>query len=151
VKGGMIVTGSGLVFATAADQKIHVYRSADGTELTSLPLGGPTSGQPAMYELDGRQFLIATAATKRGTAGPSGPTGLIAYAIPRRFSPSYNHARQPLSPRGARSLRSQAFRAWRRLTSGRGGGNSPVCGEHPAVARGEQVAARLVRGCSCPW
>ena len=46
VKGGMIVTGTGLLFATAADRKVHVYDSGNGTELTTLPLGGPTSGQP---------------------------------------------------------------------------------------------------------
>jgi quinoprotein glucose dehydrogenase len=89
VKGGLIVTGSGLLFATAADRKVHVYESATGTELTTLPLGGPTSGQPAMYELNGRQFLLVTASDKRGPNGPdalpaphAGPTGIIAYALP---------------------------------------------------------------------
>ena len=46
VKGGLIVTGTGLLFATAADRKVHVYDSATGAELATLPLGGPTSGQP---------------------------------------------------------------------------------------------------------
>jgi glucose dehydrogenase len=89
VKGGMIVTGTGLVFATAADRKVHVYDSKDGSEITSLPLGGPTSGQPSMFELGGRQYLLVTASANRGTIGPdalpapqTGPTGLIAYALP---------------------------------------------------------------------
>ncbi len=90
VKGGLIVTGTGLLFATAADQKVHVYDSANGTELTTLPLGGPTSGQPSMYEWGGRQYLLVTAssdpATTAGssgsTASPAGPTGLVAYALP---------------------------------------------------------------------
>jgi quinoprotein glucose dehydrogenase len=90
VKGGMVVTGAGLLFATAADRKVHVYDSANGDELSTLPLGGPTSGQPAMYEHDGRQFLLVTASGAPATTGPdaipaphTGPTGIVAYALPR--------------------------------------------------------------------
>ena len=89
VKGGLIVTGAGLLFATAADCKVHVYESATGAELTTLALGGLSSGQPAMYEHGGRQFLLVTASASQGAGGPaalplptSGPTGLIAYALP---------------------------------------------------------------------
>ena len=92
VKGGLIVTASGLVFATAADQKVHVYDSVTGKQLWETPLGGPTSGAPSMYELDGRQYLLVTAAgaPTRDGARPSidglpplkGPTGLVAYALP---------------------------------------------------------------------
>jgi quinoprotein glucose dehydrogenase len=89
VKNGLIVTGSGLLFATAADRKVHVYESATGVEITTLPLGGPTSGQPSMYEEGGRQFLLVTAASKLGPtpidlvpAPHTGPTGIVAYALP---------------------------------------------------------------------
>ncbi|BCS34912.1 glucose dehydrogenase [Luteitalea sp. TBR-22] len=89
VKGGLIVTGSGLVFATAADRKVHVYDSADGKELATFPLGGPTSGGPSMYEHGGRQYLLVTASATQPT-GPgavptphTGPTGLVAWALPR--------------------------------------------------------------------
>jgi quinoprotein glucose dehydrogenase len=89
VKGGLIVTGTGLVFATAADRKVHVYDSATGAELATFPLGGPTSGGPTMYEHGGRQVLLVTASPTQ-PSGPgavptphSGPTGLVAYALPR--------------------------------------------------------------------
>ncbi len=89
VKGGMVVTSTGLLFATAADRKVHVYDSANGNEITTLPLGGPTSGQPSMYERDGRQYLLVTASSTLGKIGPdalpahhSGPTGIVAYALP---------------------------------------------------------------------
>jgi glucose dehydrogenase len=89
VKGGLIVTGTGLVFATAADRKVHVYDTANGGELATLPLGGPTSGGPSMYEHGGRQYLLVTASAVQPT-GPgavptphTGPTGLVAYALPR--------------------------------------------------------------------
>jgi glucose dehydrogenase len=92
VKGGLIVTGTGLLFATAADRKVHVYDTSNGRELATLPLGGPTSGGPSMYEHGGRQYLLVTASPLNNLqpSGPGavptphkGPTGLIAYALPR--------------------------------------------------------------------
>jgi glucose dehydrogenase len=89
-KGGIIPTAAGLLFVTAADRKVHVYDSATGKELSALQLGGPTSGSPSMYELGGRQYLLVTAAGARGgrgadagAAAPAGPTGIVAYALPR--------------------------------------------------------------------
>jgi glucose dehydrogenase len=97
VKGGMVVTGAGLLFVTAADRRVHVYDDADGAELTTLPLGGPTSGQPSMYESGGRQYLLVTASKEATpaaaaaaaptranapTVAPPGPTGIVAYALP---------------------------------------------------------------------
>jgi hypothetical protein len=78
---------------------VHACDDATGTELTTLPLGGPTSGQPSMYELGGRQYLLVTASSEEAkpvtgaaSAGPAradapsvpprGPAGIIAYALP---------------------------------------------------------------------
>ena len=72
VKGGIIVTSTGLLFVSAADRKIHVYDAATGRQIHALPLGGATSGSPSMYELHGRQYLLAT----------SMPGGIVAYALP---------------------------------------------------------------------
>jgi glucose dehydrogenase len=89
VKGGLIVTGTGLVFATAADRKVHVYDAGQGGELATFPLGGPTSGGPSMYELGGRQYLLVTASPVQPTGAGAvptphqGPTGLVAFALPR--------------------------------------------------------------------
>jgi glucose dehydrogenase len=73
VKGGIIVTSTGLLFVSAADRKIHVYDAATGRQIHELPLGGATSGSPSMYELNGRHYLLAT----------SVPGGIVAYALPR--------------------------------------------------------------------
>ena len=79
----MVVTATGLIFATAADRKVHVYDSSTGKQISELPLGGTTSGAPSMYELNGRQYLLVTA-TASGSAGPgAAPAGVIAYALPR--------------------------------------------------------------------
>ena len=75
-KGGIIPTGSGLVFVTAADRKVHVYDSSSGKEVWALPLGGPTTGSPSMFELGGRQYLLVTTSAADGRSGARGaPSG----------------------------------------------------------------------------
>ena len=86
-KTSVIPTAAGLVFATAPDNAVHVYDSANGQQLAEFPLGGNTSGSPSMYELNGKQYLLVTATAPgpgRGGAPqtPAGPTGVIAYALP---------------------------------------------------------------------
>ena len=90
IKGGLIVTATGLVFATAADRKVHVYDSATGTQISELPLGGTSTGAPSMYEIEGRQYLLVTASAPggggRGESGvppPAGPAGIVAFALPK--------------------------------------------------------------------
>jgi quinoprotein glucose dehydrogenase len=74
IKGGLIVTATGLVFATAADRKVHVYDSASGTQIS---------------EIGGRQYLLVTASAAGGGRGDSGsqpaagPAGIVAFALPR--------------------------------------------------------------------
>ena len=89
-KGGIIPTATGLLFVTAADQKVHVYDSRTGKEISQLALGGTTSGSPSMYELNGRQYLLVTAAVSGGRGGrgatqapAAGPVGIVAYALPQ--------------------------------------------------------------------
>ena len=93
IKGGIIPTAAGILFVTAADRKVHVYDSSSGKELCQFPLGGATSGSPAMYEHDGRQYLLVTASPAAGRSGgregaagslpePAGPVGIVAYALP---------------------------------------------------------------------
>jgi glucose dehydrogenase len=94
VKTSLIVTATGLVFATAGDHKIHVYDSKDGNQIWETPLGAATTGAPSMYEMNGRQYLLVTAAgggargAARNTvdvagANPEGPVGIVAYALPK--------------------------------------------------------------------
>ena len=94
IKGGMIPTATGLLFVTAADRKVHAYDSTSGKQLCEFQLGGTTSGSPSMFELGGRQYLLVTAsaAGRRVVEGagadanlpaPAGPTGIVAYALPR--------------------------------------------------------------------
>jgi quinoprotein glucose dehydrogenase len=93
IKGGLITTAAGLVFATAGDHKVHVYDSGTGKQIGELPLGASTTGAPSMYELGGKQYLLVTAAAGGGRRGAEtnapnvpageGPTGIVAYALPQ--------------------------------------------------------------------
>ncbi len=80
--GGPIVTAGGLVFigATNHDAKFHVFDKLTGKLLweTTLPAGG--NATPAMYEVDGRQFVVIGAGG--GKSGrPSGGT-YVAFSLP---------------------------------------------------------------------
>ena len=86
-KNGVIPTASGLLFATGADRKVHVYDSNTGKKISEIQLGGATSGSPSMYELNGRQYLLVTAGAAgggRGMAAPpaNAPAGIVAFALP---------------------------------------------------------------------
>ncbi len=90
LKSSIISTSSGLVFANAADRKIHIYDADTGKELHQIPLGAVSSGSPSMYELNGKQYLLVTASpvgTRQGgddkAADPAqkGPSGLVAITL----------------------------------------------------------------------
>lgn len=88
---GIIVTQSGLVFGAGGDNQIRAWDSDDGIELWSSRFGGNFVGQLAMYEMDGRQYLLVPAAsTPSGRGGaaarpaPDAPLGWVAYALPAR-------------------------------------------------------------------
>jgi quinoprotein glucose dehydrogenase len=92
-RNGMIVTSTGIVFSTAKDGKVYALDAADGSELWSGELPTGTEGIPAMYEVDGRHYLVVTAATPlrwgRGaqdedeadTPRPQG--GYVVFSLPR--------------------------------------------------------------------
>ena len=95
---GMIVTSTGLLFATAKDGKVRAYSADDGTVLWSAELPQGSEGLPAMYEVNGRQYLVVCATTgltwgpksREGgawtqtdiEAGAKG--GYVVYALPQR-------------------------------------------------------------------
>jgi quinoprotein glucose dehydrogenase len=60
---GMIVTATGLVFAPAKDGKIRAYDADTGDVLWTADLPNGPEGIPAMYEVNGRQYLVVCATT----------------------------------------------------------------------------------------
>ncbi|MCC6860301.1 MAG: PQQ-binding-like beta-propeller repeat protein [Bryobacterales bacterium] len=80
--GGPVVTAGGLLFigATNHDRKFHAYDKATGKLLweTTLPSSG--NATPAVYEVNGRQYVVIAAGGGKSGA-PSGGT-YVAFSLP---------------------------------------------------------------------
>ena len=58
---GMVVTSTGVVFATAKGGKLYAFDADNGKILWETTLSNEVNGQPAMYTLNGKQFLVVNA------------------------------------------------------------------------------------------
>jgi quinoprotein glucose dehydrogenase len=84
----MVVTATGLVFATAGDGRVYAYDADNGNILWKNDLGRTNpGGMPAMYEANGRQYLVvcSTGRLKDKTKKEEDvPRGYIVYALPEK-------------------------------------------------------------------
>lgn len=83
--GGATVTAGGLIFvAGTSDEKLRAFDADTGAELWSAKLPFTGTAAPAIYEADGRQFVVITATGGGRAGGPSG-TGdaYVAFALKR--------------------------------------------------------------------
>ena len=90
-RNGMIITSTGLVFCTAKDGKIYAFDADNGRELWAGKLPTGTEGLPAMYEVNGRHYLVVPATTpiRWGRMEASNPSdtpapegGYVVYTLP---------------------------------------------------------------------
>lgn len=83
---GMVVTASGLVFATAGDGRVYAYDADNGNVLWKKEVGrNNPEGIPAMYEANGKQYLVvcSTGSLPEGADSESSvPKGYVVYALP---------------------------------------------------------------------
>jgi len=90
-RNGMIVTSTGLLFSTAKDGKIYAFDAENGEQLWSADLPTGTEGLPAMYMVDGKQYLVVPTSTplkfgrdnKPFPGKGDTPGGYIVYALPK--------------------------------------------------------------------
>lgn len=93
-RNGMIVTSTGIVFSTAKDGHLYAFDADTGDTLWSADLGCGTEGLPAMYELDGRHYVVVNATTPLtwgrasresgiGATRTKDQGGYIVFALPR--------------------------------------------------------------------
>jgi quinoprotein glucose dehydrogenase len=79
--GGPIVTASGLVITTGAeDFWLRIFDSATGEELQKIPLPVPAVATPMTYTLDGRQYILVAAGGHGDGTIPLGDS-LMAFAV----------------------------------------------------------------------
>ncbi|MEI9945316.1 MAG: PQQ-binding-like beta-propeller repeat protein [Chitinophagaceae bacterium] len=60
---GMVVTSSGVLFCTGKDGKIYAFDVDNGKELWSYKLPTGTEGIPAIYQLNGKSYLVLCSST----------------------------------------------------------------------------------------
>jgi quinoprotein glucose dehydrogenase len=91
MRNSIIVTESGLVFGAGRDNQIRAWDSETGKQLWSSRFGGNFIGSPAMYEMDGKTYLLVPAASSAAGRGQGpgpvappavGPMGWVAYSLP---------------------------------------------------------------------
>jgi len=85
---GMVVTASGLLFATSRDGHIYGYDAESGKKLWTYDLQRLNpNGVPAMFEKNGRQYLVVVSCgpladtTKKEE---SVPRGYLVFALPKK-------------------------------------------------------------------
>ena len=89
-RAGMVVTAGGLVFIGTPDHKLRAYDENTGKVIWEKAVSGPINGVPAVYEMNGRQYLavaVGPAGTQDDDSGQSpGRTGseYVVFALPRR-------------------------------------------------------------------
>jgi quinoprotein glucose dehydrogenase len=84
---GMIVTPTGLLFAICGDGHVYGYDAETGKTIWDMPLGRTPSGMPAMYEANGRQYLVVCSTgglTDKTKADADVPKGYVVFALPKK-------------------------------------------------------------------
>ena len=80
--GGPVVTAGGLVFIAAAmDAKLRAFDKRTGELLFETPLPAAGFATPAVYEADGRQFVVVAAGG--GKLGRPSGDRYVAFALPK--------------------------------------------------------------------
>ncbi|RPI57828.1 MAG: pyrroloquinoline quinone-dependent dehydrogenase [Acidobacteria bacterium] len=66
---GIIVTSTGLLFVATSDGKVRAHDEETGRVLWTAALPAGSEGVPAMYEVNGRQYLVVPATSPINTGG----------------------------------------------------------------------------------
>jgi quinoprotein glucose dehydrogenase len=89
IRKGMVITSTGIVFATGKGGVVYAFDASDGKILWETTLSNESSGQPAMYEIDGKQYLVVNASSRFESDSydfskrPGAlPRGYVVYTIP---------------------------------------------------------------------
>ena len=93
-RGGVLVTGGGLIFvATSSDRKLRAYDQDNGKVLWETNLPAASEGVPAVYEVGGREYLVLCAsgnglmpprAAADRPATPPAPGSYMVFALPKK-------------------------------------------------------------------
>ena len=86
---GMVITSTGVVFATAKGGKLYALDADNGKVLWETTLSYESNAQPSMYTLDGKQYLVINATSNFSPDGYNHSKkagalqrGYVVYALP---------------------------------------------------------------------
>jgi quinoprotein glucose dehydrogenase len=86
---GMVVTSTGIVFATAKGGKLYAFDGDNGDILWETTLSHDTNAQPSMYTLNGKQYLVINATAPfaadsydHSKKPGASPRGYVVFALP---------------------------------------------------------------------
>lgn len=83
---GMVITATGLIFATCKDGKLRAINADNGAIIWEYDLGRrDPGGIPAMYEANGREYLVVCSTgplTDRSKKETDVPKGYLVFALP---------------------------------------------------------------------
>jgi quinoprotein glucose dehydrogenase len=92
-RGGIVVTGGGLIFSgTASDRKFRAYDQDTGKVAWEYDLPAAPEGVPAVYQVDGREYVavpVGAGSVFQPRPSPNnplpaaGPAQYIVFALPR--------------------------------------------------------------------
>jgi quinoprotein glucose dehydrogenase len=97
-KSGFVITAGGLVLFAGNDAKLYAYDSATGKMIFSKALPNGSQGVPAVYEVNGRQYILLTVCgggspypegaylPPGGVLSPATSKSYIAFALPDNWS-----------------------------------------------------------------
>ncbi len=85
-KVGPVVTAGGLIFTGTRDRKVRALDSTNGKILWEHELDAALEGMPAVYEFDGRQFIVFCASAQTGITPATQQKirgAYVAFALPK--------------------------------------------------------------------
>jgi quinoprotein glucose dehydrogenase len=81
-----VVTAGGLIFTGTRDRKVRALDSTTGKVLWEAEVDAALEGMPAVYEIDGREYVVFCAAAQASTHYPAVqapiPGAYVAFALP---------------------------------------------------------------------
>ncbi len=73
-KVGPVVTAGGLIFTGTRDKKVRALDEDTGKVLWETEVGAGLEGMPAVYEIDGREYVVFCAAAQSSTKSAAAPS-----------------------------------------------------------------------------
>ncbi len=89
IRKGMVITSTGIVFATGKGGVLYAFDADNGNLLWETTMSSESTGQPGMYVIDGKQYLVINASMRFDRSSydfskrPGAlPKGYLVYALP---------------------------------------------------------------------